>query len=68
MDLFGEPDGSYSFSVRQTDLAGNTSAAATSDYTLDTDPPGARDRLEPAEPRQRREPELGLRGRAGGEL
>ncbi len=37
-DLSGEPDGAYTFSVRQTDAAGNPSAFATSDYTFDTAP------------------------------
>jgi photosystem II stability/assembly factor-like uncharacterized protein len=40
-DLSGEPDGVYTFSVRATDAAGNVGAAATSGYTLDTDPPAA---------------------------
>jgi hypothetical protein len=38
-DLSGKPDGSYSFSVRATDQAGNTGAAAGSGYVLDTSPP-----------------------------
>lgn len=39
-DLSGEPDGLYTFHVRQTDGAGNTSAATTNDYELDTSAPG----------------------------
>ena len=35
VDLSGEPDGSYTFSARATDAAGNTGAAATSTYTID---------------------------------
>ncbi len=40
-DLSAQPDGAYTFSVRQRDLAGNTSAPATSDYTLDRGLPAA---------------------------
>ncbi len=38
-DLSGQPDGTYSFSVRATDVAGNTGAAASSSYSLDTAAP-----------------------------
>jgi len=34
-------DGTYTFAVKATAAAGNTSAPATSDYTLDTTPPAA---------------------------
>ena len=40
-DLSAEPDGSYTFSVRQTDLAGNVSAPTTSAYELDSAAAGA---------------------------
>jgi predicted phage tail protein/sugar lactone lactonase YvrE len=40
-DLLGQPDGTYTFSVRAVDAAGNRSTAATSTYTLDTTPPAA---------------------------
>jgi photosystem II stability/assembly factor-like uncharacterized protein len=40
-DLSDEPDGTYTFSVRATDAAGNTGAPAESDYTLDTAAPAA---------------------------
>ncbi|MDP8976476.1 MAG: SMP-30/gluconolactonase/LRE family protein, partial [Actinomycetota bacterium] len=40
-DLSAQADGNYIFSVRQRDAAGNTSAPATSDYTLDRDVPAA---------------------------
>ncbi len=40
-DLSGEPDGNYTFSVRQIDGAGNVSPAAGDDYELDTQAPGA---------------------------
>ena len=40
-DLTLKPDGIYLFSVRQTDVAGNTSVSATDDYTLDTAEPAA---------------------------
>src|SRR5207248_1076926 len=40
-DLSGQPDGAYTFSVRATDAAGNTSAAATSSYTVDRTGPDA---------------------------
>ena len=34
-DLSSEPDGTYTFAVRASDAAGNTGAAASSDYALD---------------------------------
>ena len=40
-DLAAEPDGTYTFSVRQTDAAGNTGAAQTHDYALDRGVPAA---------------------------
>ncbi|HSH62448.1 MAG TPA: Ig-like domain-containing protein, partial [Acidimicrobiales bacterium] len=40
-DLSSQPDGTYTFSVRQRDPAGNTSTSATSDYTLDRGVPAA---------------------------
>ncbi len=40
-DLSAQPDGTYTFSVRQRGAAGNTGAAATSDYTLDREAPMA---------------------------
>ena len=40
-DLAAQPDGTYTLSVRQTDAAGNTSASASSDYTLDRSAPAA---------------------------
>lgn len=41
VDLSGLPDGTYTLRVTATDAAGNTSAATTSSYTLDTTAPGA---------------------------
>ena len=41
-DLSGEPDGTYTFSVRATDAAGNVGAPATSAYALDTTAPAPR--------------------------
>jgi predicted phage tail protein len=38
-DLGGQPDGTYTFSVRAVDAVGNVSAVASDDYTLDTTPP-----------------------------
>ena len=35
-DISAQPDGTYTFSVRAVDAAGNVSAAATSNYTLDS--------------------------------
>ena len=35
-DLGGQPDGTYALSVRAVDGAGNASAAATDEYSLDT--------------------------------
>lgn len=40
-DLTGQPDGGYTVSVRGTDAAGNTGAAGTSTYVLDTTGPAA---------------------------
>src|SRR5206468_131144 len=40
-DLTGQPDGTYTFTVTATDAAGNTSAATTSTYVLDTTAPVA---------------------------
>src|SRR5439155_23923273 len=40
-DLTGQPDGTYTFAVRATDVAGNTGPASTSDYVLDTTAPAA---------------------------
>jgi hypothetical protein len=40
-DLSGQPDDTYSFSVRARDAAGNTGPAASSDYVLDTQAPAA---------------------------
>jgi hypothetical protein len=37
-DLSGQPDGAYAFLVRARDAAGNTGAAASSTYELDTVP------------------------------
>ncbi len=37
-DLGGQPDGGFGFGVRARDAAGNTSAATSSEYTLDTTP------------------------------
>ncbi len=42
-DLSSEPDGTYTFSVRATDAAGNVGALATNDYVLDTTAPDAPD-------------------------
>ena len=40
-DLSGRPDGDYTFAVRATDAASNTSAAVSATYTLDTTAPGS---------------------------
>src|SRR6185436_6770948 len=40
-DLTSEQDGTYRFSVRATDRAGNTGTSAISDYRLDTTAPAA---------------------------
>jgi predicted phage tail protein len=40
-NLNGEPDGTYTFRVRQTDPAGNVSPDASSSYNLDRTVPGA---------------------------
>ena len=40
-DLSGQPAGTYTFKVTQTDAAGNTSTAASHDYLYDPDDPAA---------------------------
>jgi large repetitive protein len=40
-DLTAEPDGDYTFKVRQLDQAGNTSSYGTDDFTLDRQAPNA---------------------------
>ncbi len=65
-DLTGHPDGTYTFAVTQTDVAGNTSAAATSDYTLDTVPPAAPTiTSSPASPGNSLSPSWSFSGEAG---
>jgi photosystem II stability/assembly factor-like uncharacterized protein len=49
-DLTGEPDGTYTFSVRATDAAGNVGAAATRDYALDTAAPTPTITVAPSSP------------------
>jgi len=48
-DLSSQPDGPYTLSVRAVDVAGNTSAAATDDYTLDRAVPPSEPAI-PADP------------------
>ena len=68
-DLAGQPDGGYSFSVRARDAAGNTGAAATSDYELDTSPPGAPSiDSAPASPGSALSPSWAFSGEAGAAL
>ena len=60
-DLAAEPDGTYTFSTRQTDAAGNTGPAATDDYTLDRAAPAGSGVHQPAPVAgQRRQPQLGV--------
>ncbi|HEX8119979.1 MAG TPA: Ig-like domain-containing protein [Solirubrobacteraceae bacterium] len=40
-DLSGRPDGTFAFSLRATDPAGNVSPVGRADYELDTTPPAA---------------------------
>jgi predicted phage tail protein len=40
-DLSGRPDGTFAFSLRATDPAGNVGPVGQADYELDTTPPGA---------------------------
>jgi hypothetical protein len=50
-DLAGRSDGTYTFSVRLTDSAGNVSGAPATSYELDASPPGAPTLVEaPASP------------------
>ncbi len=65
-DLTGQPDGTYTFSVTQTDVAGNTSAAATSSYVLSTVlPPAPTITSSPASPGNGRSPSWSFAGGAG---
>jgi len=66
-DLSGEPDGTYTFSVRQIDAAGNVSPAATDDYELDTQAPAAPSiDSGPASPGNDSGPAFGFSGEPGG--
>jgi hypothetical protein len=49
-------DGSYTFSVRATDAAGNTGAASTHSFLLDTNPPTATITVKPGSPSTSRTP------------
>src|SRR5256885_12494354 len=40
-DLAGQPDGTYTFSVRSRNFVGTLGAASVSTYVLDTTPPAA---------------------------
>src|SRR5207237_3896833 len=46
-DLSADVDGTYTFSVRETDILGNTSGFVISDYLLDTTAPAAPTITEP---------------------
>ncbi len=66
-DLSGEPDGTYTFSVRQIDGPGNVSPAATDDYALDSQAPGAPSiDSGPASPGNDTSPTFTFSGEAGG--
>ncbi len=68
-DLSAEPDGAYSFAVRQTDAARqHVRERHVLLHARHRGPGGARDRREPVLARQRRDAELGLHGRGRGEL
>jgi hypothetical protein len=56
LDLSGSPDGVYTLSVTATDAAGNTSAAGSASYILDTTPPPAPVVSAPASPSNLRTP------------
>ncbi|HEX2084159.1 MAG TPA: Ig-like domain-containing protein [Solirubrobacteraceae bacterium] len=65
-DLTGEPDGAYTFRVRQTDPARNTSADASRSYTLDRTIPGAPAiDTRPASPGPDQTPQWTISGTAG---
>ena len=65
-DLTGQPDGTYTFSVTQTDPASNVSPAATGNYTLSTAPPSPPTiTSSPASPGNGRSPSWSFTGVAG---
>ena len=68
-DLTAEPDGSYTFSVRARDAAGNSGVASTSSYELDTSAPGTPSiDSSPPSPSNDRTPGWGFSGEAGASL
>ena len=57
VDLTLKPDGAYTWSVRQTDAAGNQGPTTTGSYTLDTTGPATSIAAAPASPGSGRSPE-----------
>jgi hypothetical protein len=68
LDLSGQPDGIYTVFVTVTDSAGNTSAAGSASYTLDTTPPAAPDVTPPTSPDNDRTPTFVIDGEPGATL
>lgn len=64
-DLSTEPDGVYSFTVRQVDPAGNTGATSSDDYTLDVSGPSVSFTVLPPDPGNDSTPTWGFTGEAG---
>jgi hypothetical protein len=64
-DLDGQSDGSYLFSVRAVDPAGNRSATDTDTYTLDTTPPAVAITSGPSSPGNARDPSWTFSSQAG---
>ena len=68
-DLAGEPDGSYTLSVRATDAAGNTGPTAGSSFEFDTTAPSAPDiTAGPGSSGSDATPSWRFRGEPGGDL
>lgn len=65
LDLSGQPDGTYTFTVTVTDAAGNVSAAGTASYLLDTTAPAAPVVTGPAGPSNNRTLTLAITAEPG---
>ncbi|MFN2540016.1 MAG: hypothetical protein ABR549_17950 [Mycobacteriales bacterium] len=64
-DLSGEPDGTYTLSVRAVDEVGLTSTAGSASYVLDTTAPDAPTVTAPSSPSQTTSPSFRFAGEAG---
>ena len=64
-DLSSQPDGTYTFSVRARDVAGNAGASASSSYQFDTTGPATTIDSPPASPGNGRSPAWAFSAEAG---